>query len=82
MYQIRCREWLNLTALQNKMTNFICRYAVPETPFSVPVKLGSKELNELISSLLSSNGKYASRLMVTVDLQGPILSNIVFCTLI
>jgi len=55
MYQIRCREWLNLTALQNKMTNFICRYAVPETPFSVPVKLGSKELNELISSLLSSN---------------------------
>ena len=36
----------------------ICRYAVPESPFSVPVKVGSQELNELISSLLSSNGTY------------------------
>ena len=41
---------------------FLNRYAVPETPFSVPVKVGSQELNELISSLLSSNGMYRYRL--------------------
>lgn len=31
------------------------KYAVPESPFSVPVKVGSQELNELINSLLSSH---------------------------
>lgn len=31
------------------------KYAVPESPFSVPVKVGSQELNELFNSLLSSH---------------------------
>ena len=41
-----------------RFQSFLNRYAVPETPFSVPVKVGSQELNELISSLLPSNGMY------------------------
>jgi len=41
--------------VQARFTTKQSRYAVPETPFSVPVKVGSQELNELISSLLSSN---------------------------
>lgn len=41
-----------------KLQSFLNRYAVPETPFSVPAKVGSQELDELISSLLSSNGMY------------------------
>ncbi|KAJ7372175.1 WD repeat-containing protein 12 [Desmophyllum pertusum] len=41
--------------VQARFTTKQKRYAVPETPFSVPVKVGSQELNELISSLLSSN---------------------------
>ncbi|XP_020604826.1 ribosome biogenesis protein WDR12 homolog [Orbicella faveolata] len=41
--------------VQARFTTQQKRYSVPETPFSVPVKLGSQELNELISSLLLSN---------------------------
>ncbi|KAM7447635.1 WD repeat-containing protein 12 [Porites harrisoni] len=41
--------------VQARFTTKQKRYAVPENPFSVPVKVGSQELNELISSLLVLN---------------------------
>ncbi|XP_068743459.1 ribosome biogenesis protein WDR12 homolog [Montipora capricornis] len=41
--------------IQARFTTRQTKYAVPNTQFSVPIKVGSQELNELINSLLSSN---------------------------